>query len=79
MPAYLLSNHDTTYRSWFGEPICVDPAADVEEEDRRVMGEVARVIEQGIREDPGQWYNFFDYWGTAGVAPYAMRAPARER
>ena len=65
VPGYLLSNHDDTYRSFFGDPLFVDPAADPEAEDRRIMGEVARVIERGIREDPGQWYNFFDYWGAA--------------
>lgn len=74
VPAYLLSNHDHTYRSWFGEPLVVDPRADPEAEDRRVMGAVAQVIERGVREDPGQWYNFYDYWGTAGAALASGRA-----
>ena len=65
VPAYLLSNHDHTYRSWFGDPLVVDPDADPDVEDARIMGEVAKVIERGIREDPGQWYNFYDYWGAA--------------
>jgi predicted LPLAT superfamily acyltransferase len=81
VPAYLLSNHDDTYRSWFGDPIHVDPVADPEAEDRRVMGEVAKVVEQGVREDPGQWYNFFDYWQVAedvmrGEAPAAAKPVA---
>ena len=69
VPCYMLANADGSYRSWFGEPLTVDREAPRESEDRRVMGAVARVIEQGIREDPSQWYNFFDYWGTAGTAP----------
>jgi KDO2-lipid IV(A) lauroyltransferase len=67
VPCYLVANGDGSYRSWFGEPLAVDREAERESEDRRVMGAVARVIEQGIREEPGQWYNFFDYWGTAGA------------
>jgi KDO2-lipid IV(A) lauroyltransferase len=73
VPCYLVANGDSSYRSWFGEPLMVDREADRESEDRRVMGAVARVIEQGIREDPSQWYNFFDYWGTAGAAPISAR------
>ncbi len=65
VPGYLLRNADGSYRSWFGEPLTIDREAEPEAEDRRVMGAVARVIEQGIREDPSQWYNFYDYWGRA--------------
>jgi KDO2-lipid IV(A) lauroyltransferase len=77
VPGYLLANPDGSYRSWFGEPLVIDLAAEPDSEDRRIMGAVAQVIEQGIREDPSQWYNFFDYWGRAGAA--LVSAPERPR
>jgi len=64
LPSFFLRNDDGSYRSFFGEPIHPDLAIPPEEDARRMMSAVARVVEQAVREAPSQWFNFFPYWTT---------------
>lgn len=67
VPCYLFRNRGGTYRSFFADPIRLDPRLPEAAADRRAMAAVAAALEQGIRSEPTQWYNFFDYWGSGPV------------
>lgn len=62
VPCYLFRKPDGSYRSHFHEPVEIDFSLPAEEGDREAMTAVARALERGLREEPTQWYNFFDYW-----------------
>jgi KDO2-lipid IV(A) lauroyltransferase len=64
LPSFFLRNADGTYRSFLGDPLVSDRSVDADADSARMMGEVARVVERAIREDPAQWYNFYRYWAT---------------
>lgn len=67
LPCYLFRNRDGSYRSHFADPVEIDRSLPEDEGDRRAMAAVARVLERALREEPTQWYNFFDYW-SEGMA-----------
>ncbi len=68
LPCYFTRNEDGGYRSYFGDAILTDAEASSEEDALRIMSEIAGVIERAIREEPTQWYNFYDYWGKSASA-----------
>ena len=62
IPCYLFRQPDGSYRSHFHEPVEIDSSLPSQEGDRKAMTAVARALEEGLRENPTQWFNFFDYW-----------------
>jgi lauroyl/myristoyl acyltransferase len=65
LPAFFLRNPDGSYRGVFGTLLSSDASAPVEEDARRLMASVAADVEAVVRQAPEQWFNFFDYFGTA--------------
>ena len=62
LPGFFLRNPDGTYRSLFGEPVRADTNLAPEDDARRMMTAVAAAVEQAVREEPLQWFNFYSYW-----------------
>lgn len=65
VPSHVLRLDSGIYRTYFGDPVHADESCAAEQHDARIMGEVARVIEDGIRSQPSQWFNFYDYWAQS--------------
>ncbi len=65
VPSHVVRLETGMYRTLFGEPIFPDHSVPTEEDDPRIMGEAAKVIEAGIRSEPSQWFNFYDYWSQS--------------
>ncbi len=65
VPSHVVRLESGIYRTYFGEPVFADQTKSSDEDDARIMGEAARVIEEGIRCAPSQWFNFYDYWAQA--------------
>lgn len=65
LPSFFLRNREGTYRSFFGDPVNADLSSSAEDDARRMMTAVARVVERAVREAPEQWFNFYRYWSAA--------------
>ncbi len=74
LPAFFFRNPDGSYRSVFGEPLESDPSCGPDEDARRIMQAVATETEKALRQEPTQWFNFYDFWeDPAATAPPESR------
>jgi KDO2-lipid IV(A) lauroyltransferase len=62
LPCFFLRNSDGTYRGRLAAPLEADTRLVPDDDAARLMGEVARAVEDVIREEPSQWFNFYRYW-----------------
>ncbi len=65
LPSFFLRNPDGTYRGRLGASLEADPRLSPDEDSARLMGEVARAVEEVVREAPAQWFNFYRFWPDA--------------
>ncbi len=64
LPGFFLRNDDGSYRNVWGDPISPDTSLSHDEDARRILSRVAAALELAVRENPTQWFNFYDFWGT---------------
>jgi len=62
LPSFYLRNEEGTYRGVLGAPVFSDPERSTEADAFRMISAVARSVEDVVREDPTQWFNFYRYW-----------------
>jgi KDO2-lipid IV(A) lauroyltransferase len=62
VPCFFLRNSDGTYRGRLGEALEAAPRLSPDDDAARLMAEVARAVENVIREEPAQWFNFYRFW-----------------
>jgi Kdo2-lipid IVA lauroyltransferase/acyltransferase len=67
LPGFFLRAPDGSYFNVWGEPLHADPSLSPEEDAHRILGRVARDLEEVIRRHPTQWFNFYRFWGDGGV------------
>ena len=65
LPGFFLRNPDGTYRNVWGAPLTPDPSLSPEEDAVRILSRVAADLERVVRENPTQWFNFYNYWGRS--------------
>jgi KDO2-lipid IV(A) lauroyltransferase len=63
LPGFFLRNPDGSYRNVWGERIFADRSLSPEDDAARMMGRVAAELEDVIRGNPTQWFNFYRFWG----------------
>lgn len=63
LPGFFLRNPDGSYRNVWGERIFADRSLSPEDDAARMMGRVAAKLEDVIRGNPTQWFNFYRFWG----------------
>lgn len=64
LPGFFLRNPDGSYRNVWGAPLAADPSLSPEEDASRILSRIASDLEEVIRENPTQWFNFYSYWGA---------------
>jgi len=69
LPCFFLRNADGTYRGVLAPPLDPDPRLSPDEDAARIMGAVARSVEEVVRAEPAQWFNFYRFWPAAGGPP----------
>ncbi|HLN92558.1 MAG TPA: lysophospholipid acyltransferase family protein [Thermoanaerobaculia bacterium] len=67
LPGFFLRNADGSYRNVWGEPLQANPSLSPEEDALRMMSRVAADLEEVVRANPTQWFNFYSYWGRETV------------
>jgi lauroyl/myristoyl acyltransferase len=66
LPGFFLRASDGSYFNVWGEPQRADPRLSPEEDARRIMSRVAADLEQVVRANATQWFNFYGFWSTEG-------------
>ena len=62
VPSFVLRNSDDTFRFVFEKPILPPPDLDEVEAVKDIMKKYLSVVESYIKEYPGQWYVFKEFW-----------------
>jgi len=62
VPGFFLRSPDGSYFNVWGDPLAADLSLTPEEDAQRIMGRVARDLEEVIRRHPTQWFNFYRFW-----------------
>ncbi|MFA5499578.1 MAG: lysophospholipid acyltransferase family protein [Candidatus Omnitrophota bacterium] len=65
VPTYFIREKDDSFTMIFEKPIYPAPAVDEEAAARDLMKQYLASIENMIRQYPGQWYVFREFWGHA--------------
>lgn len=65
VPTYFIREKDDSFKMIFEKPIYPAPAADEEGAARDLMKQYLVSIENMIKQYPGQWYVFREFWGHA--------------
>jgi len=64
VPTYMVREADDTFRLIFEDPIYPESGPDEELAMERLIKRYLPSIENAIRQHPGQWYVFRDFWGN---------------
>jgi len=63
LPGFFLRAPDGSYFNVWGEPLAADPSRPPDEDASRILGRVAKDLEDVVRRFPTQWFNFYRFWG----------------
>jgi lauroyl/myristoyl acyltransferase len=66
LPGFFLRASDGSYFNIWGDPLTADTSLSPGEDAQRILGRVASDLEQAIRREPTQWFNFYRFWGEPG-------------
>lgn len=65
VPTYVIREKDDSFTMIFEKPICPAAGTDEDTAERDLMKQYLASIENMIRQYPGQWYVFREFWGHA--------------